>query len=165
VIENLTLRQAVQFAVKTEELGATFYRRLATHFASDKELNQVFALLAKDEDTHQAQFKALLETVPAGEEALQYEQEQYLRAMATAEIFSGDSGLFKNVDAVESTADALEKALHLEKATLTYYLAMRDVLPESRVLDTIIASEKRHVVQVMRYLVTGAKMRGLSDTF
>jgi rubrerythrin len=165
VIEDLTLRKAVQFAVKTEELGAAFYRRLATHFASDKEVNQVFALLAKDEDTHLAQFKALLDTVPAGEDALQYEQEQYLRAMATAEIFSGDSGLFKNVDAIGSVADAMEKALHLEKATVTYYIAMRDVLPESKVLDTIIASEKHHVVQVMRYLITGAKMRGLSDTF
>jgi rubrerythrin len=165
VIEDLTLRKAVQFAVKTEELGAAFYRRLATHFASDKEVNQVFALFAKDEDTHLAQFKALLDTVPAGEDALQYEQEQYLRAMATAEIFSGDSGLFKNVDAIGSVADAMEKALHLEKATVTYYIAMRDVLPESKVLDTIIASEKHHVVQVMRYLITGAKMRGLSDTF
>ncbi len=165
MIENLTLRKAVQFAVKTEELGASFYRKLATRFASNQELNQLFALLAKDEDTHQAQFKALLDTVPAGEEALQYEQEQYLRAMATAEIFSGDSGLFKNVDAIESPADALEKALHLEKATLTYYLAMRDILSENKVLETIITSEKHHMVQVMRYVITGAKMRGLSDSF
>jgi hypothetical protein len=40
---------------------------------------------------------------------------------------------------------------------------MRDTLGRSEGLDAIIEAEKRHLVQVMRYLVSGAKLRGLSD--
>ena len=32
-------------------------------------------------------------------------------------------------------------------------------------IDEMIAEEKRHLVSVMKYMVTGAKMRGLGDKF
>jgi hypothetical protein len=33
------------------------------------------------------------------------------------------------------------------------------------ILDDMIAEEKRHITQVMKYMVTDAKFRGLGDTY
>ena len=70
----------------------------------------------------------------------------------------------KNLDQIDSREDALERAFNLEKASLLYYQAMKEVLQDD-LLDSMIQEEKSHLTQVMRYMVTGAKMRGLGDTF
>jgi len=165
--ESLTAAKCVEFAMKTEEIGADLYRALARKFAADLELRELFEGLSQDELQHGELFRALHDrlvprfpgkTVPA-------EQRDYLRAMAMDEIFSGDKGLAANVEAIKSRDDALERALHLEKATLAYYQAVREVLGPEETLDALIAVEKRHVVKVMQLLLTGAKFRGLADSF
>ena len=52
MLEELTLRKAIEFAVTTEELGAKFYARAASRFESDAEVGAVFAQLARDEEAH-----------------------------------------------------------------------------------------------------------------
>jgi hypothetical protein len=42
---------------------------------------------------------------------------------------------------------------------------MQECLGENEILKAIISAEKSHLVSVMKYLVTGAKMRGLADTW
>lgn len=160
MLEHVTLRKAVEFAVTTERLGAEIYEKLARRFAESTELRDMFGTLARDEVAHEREFKALLDRLPA-EKPLQYEQEQYLRAMSISEVFSGDKGLHRRVDEISSREDALERVLNLEKSTLAFYQAMRDVIGGSEALDAIISAEKRHVVQVMRYLVTGEKAKAL----
>jgi rubrerythrin len=160
MLEQVTLRKAVEFAVTTEKLGAEIYQKLARRFADSTELKDMFGTLARDEVAHEREFKALLDRLPA-EKPLQYEQEQYLRAMSISEVFSGEKGLHRNVDAITGREDALERVLDLEKSTLAFYQAMRDVLGGSEALDAIISAEKRHVVQVMQYLITGEKAKTL----
>ena len=54
--------------------------------------------------------------------------------------------------------------LTIEKSTLVYYDAMRDVLGDSEVLERIIAMEKQHLRQVLKYMMApDSKMRGVSD--
>ena len=43
--------------------------------------------------------------------------------------------------------------------------ALREALGPSEVLDTIIRTEREHMVRVMKYLVTGAQMRGLIEDY
>jgi len=160
MLEQVTLRKAVEFAVTTEKLGAEIYEKLARRFADNTELKDMFGTLARDEVAHEREFKALLDRLPA-EKPLQYEQSQYLRAMSISEVFSGDKGLHRNVDAITGREDALERVLDLEKSTLAFYQAMRDVLGGNEALDAIISAEKRHVVQVMQYLITGEKAKTL----
>lgn len=164
VDEHLTVRQVLQVAIEAEARGAELYRDLATRFAAEAEARGVFTTLARDEESHQAQFQALQSKLPAGEQgALGGEQGQYLTALAAAERLLAGSGLMAQAERIGSTKDALERAYALERATLLYYHGMRDTLGRGEVLDAIIEAEKGHLVQVMRYLVTGAKMRGLSD--
>ena len=78
---------------------------------------------------------------------LSAEEQDYLRAMSMSEILSRRAGLVGDLGSIQSREDALKRALHLEKATLAYYQAVRDVSGPEDVLDSLIAMEKKHVVR------------------
>ena len=59
MLEELTLRKAVEFAVTTEQLGARFYNKMAKKFADDEGIKNIFTSLAKDELIHEKQFQNL----------------------------------------------------------------------------------------------------------
>jgi rubrerythrin len=159
--EELTLELAIDFAVTTEELGEKVYRRMATHFKDDQELSELFATLAADEKHHGEQFSKLRAAV-SDAKPLSYEQQLYLRAFSISNVFSNPLSPGKEIEAIKTREDALERAFNLEKTTLGYYKAMREILDEP-VLDQLIAEEKKHLTQVMKYMVSGAEMRGLGD--
>lgn len=160
--EDLNLRECIQLAVTTEEIGCKFYERLARKFSEDKDVSGVFSQLAEDEKAHEKQFKRLLEEVPKQElEPERYELHQFLRATAISEFFRKD--YFVRVDEISTATEALGKALAFEKETLLYYQAIRDVLGENKQLDAIIKAERNHVMAISRIVVTDARFRGLSD--
>lgn len=163
---NLTPERCVAFAIETEEIGAQMYRDLAARFASDRELRELFEGLSADEVEHEGRFRALRDRLPPGERgrAISKEDAEYLRAMSMSEVFDTEA-LAKRVEGIRTREDALERALHLEKATLAYYQALRETLGPNEVLDTLIAVERKHVVKVMQLMFTGAKFRGLADAF
>jgi rubrerythrin len=161
--EDLTLRECIQLAVTTEEIGCKFYERLARKFAEDKDVAGVFSQLAEDEKAHEKQFKELLEGVPKEElQPERYELHQFLRATAISEFFRKD--YFVKADEISTPAEALGKALAFEKETLLYYQAIRDVLGESKQLDAIIKAERNHVMAISRTMVAGAMFGGLGDS-
>jgi rubrerythrin len=161
----MTLRQAIEFAVKTEELGAEFYRRLAAKFSEDPELKEMFELLTNDEIMHQSQFRKLLEETPPDEGVSTGPEFQYLRAMSLSQFFWGEKGLKKKCAEIKSKTDAMATVFELEKATLQYYEALREVLGENDMLEAVIRAEKAHLMQVLRYIISDAKFRGLSDAW
>jgi rubrerythrin len=161
-----TLKQAIEVAMSIERLGATFYKTLAELFERDEEIASVFTKLGEDEEFHEHQFGALLVAVPP-ELAASEERETslFLWSMSPADLFSDDSSLGGDTDQIKTRDDALERALGLEKETLSFYLALKEEIGGHEILDTIIDMEKKHIVSLMRYIVTGAKMRGLGDGF
>jgi len=166
MIDQVTPERCIEFAIRTEEIGAQMYRDLAKRFASDRELRELFEGLAQDEMQHGDHFRGLHDRlVPRfRDQPVSTEQQDYLRAMSMSEVFDTEA-LSKRVDEIRTREDALERALGLEKATLAYYQAMREILGADDVLDSLITVEKRHVVKVMQLLLTGAKFRGLADAF
>ena len=167
MIKDVTAASCVEFAIRTEEIGAELYQGLARKFASDRELRDLFEGLGRDEVHHGEQIRGLQQrlTPRFRDQPVSAEQRDYLRAMSMSEVFSGPKGLAGDVEGIRSRDDALERALHLEKATLAYYQAVRDLVGPEEVLDSLIAVEKKHVVKVMQLLITGAKFRGLADPF
>ena len=161
MIEDLTLGKAVDFAVETEKLGQHLYSRLARRFKDDPELGGLFATLAADEEHHANHFAGLRERV--AKEPLSFDQQQYLRAVSVSEIFA-ESSLGKNPDKIETREDALEQAFKLEGTTLSYYQALKEIVQDD-LIDEMIAEEKKHLLKVMSYMTTGAKVRGLGDSF
>lgn len=160
MLDRLTAKTAVKFAIKTEEIGAKVYTKLAKRFGDDEELKELFEQLARDEVSHGESFRKLLTQVPEEESSAGEEQLQYLRAMSISEFFAGEGGLAARGE-VKTREDALDRAFGLEKATLGFYEAIRDVMGDSDALQAIIAAEKRHVVSIMRFMITGAKVRGM----
>ena len=161
--DAMTPRQAIEFAVKTEELGAKFYQQLALKFSDQAELKEMFELLAKDEIMHEHQFRKLLEQTPPDEGVSTGPEFQYLRAMSLSQFFMGQKGLKKKCKKIKGKSDALGIAFELEKATLHYYQAMREVLGQNDTLEAVIKAEKAHLMRVMHYIVTNAEFGGLSD--
>ena len=167
MLEDVTIRKAVEFAVKTEEVGNVFYTKMSRKFEEkDKEISEIFATLAKDEIAHRQQFKTLLDTVPEDPNVSSKDERfALLKIMSRSEFFMGEDGIYRALDEIETRDDALERAVRLEKETLGYFQALKDVLGNNDVLNAIIKIEKGHLVKLMEYMITGAKMRGLSDKF
>lgn len=165
MLENVTPAKCVEFAIATEEIGSELYHQLAERFASDRELAELFGDLGRDEVHHAEQFRALRDRFAGSRQPISADQASYLRAMSMNDVFSGPKGLMDALDGIRTRDDALEQTLHLEKATLAYYQAVREVLGPDQVLDTIIVIERKHVLMVMKLLVTGAKFRGFSDSY
>jgi len=161
--DTFTPRKAVEFAVKTEQLGAKFYKKLASRFSRDAELKDLFELLAKDEAAHEGQFRRLLEEMPPDEGVSTGPEFDYVRAMSLSQFFMGKKGLKKKYKEIKGKGEAMRTVFELEKATLQYYQALREVLGENDALQAIIEAEKAHVMKAMQYVITDAKFRGLSD--
>ena len=166
MLNDVTLKSSLEFAVKTEDIGSQFYSRLAKKFADNKEVADIFSRLSRDEEVHKSQFSRLLAQLPdeAGMVSAP-EKSEYVKAMSISEFFSPRHGPFADIDTIEDRDDALEKAFGLEKATLGFYRAVQDAIGENDTLKQVIEAEKSHVVALMKVLMTGAKFRSLQDTW
>ena len=165
MIEDITLKGCIDFAIATEELGASIYTQLASKFGNSKEISELFSHLAADEKTHKQQLLALLKKAPEEEGSSETpEKREYLKAMSISEFFSFHRGPFKDVEKIEDRNDALQKALDFEKATLGFYRAVEDLHGKKNLLAQVIEMEKAHVVALMKaLLVEGSEFRGLQD--
>lgn len=164
MLEDVSLKGCIQFAIVTEELGVKFYGRLAKTFAGDQEIANLFELLSKDEQEHKEQFSKLLQNLPE-EVDISHAPEQigYLRAMSISEFFSQYQGPFIDVEKIQDRDDALQKAFRFERATLGFYHAVQDVVGEKPALTQIIEAEKSHVTRLLKVMITGEKFRSLQD--
>ncbi|MCP4633694.1 MAG: ferritin family protein [candidate division Zixibacteria bacterium] len=161
---ELTLERCVEFAISTEENGAKFYNQLAEKFGNNKDVADLFTRLSQDEEVHKKQFSKLLKELPNAQAAPLRDMDfDYIVAMSSSEFFSYDEGPFKNIERVKTQDDALGAAFELEKATLSFYNAVKEYLGENNILNHIIEAEKGHVVAIMKVMVTGGKFRSLQD--
>ena len=166
MIEDISLKGCLEFAVATEDLGAKFYSRLAKRFAGNQEVANLFELLGRDEEVHKTQFSNLLKHLPEEVGVSNApEKSEYVRAMSISEFFSHSQGPFANIDKIKNRDDALEKVFGFEKATLGFFQAARDLIGENSILNQVIEAEKGHITRLMKVIVTGEKFRSLQDTW
>ncbi|HEU4382128.1 MAG TPA: ferritin family protein [Anaeromyxobacteraceae bacterium] len=166
MIQNVTAETCVAFAIKTEEMGAELYQGLARKFAADVELREIFERLGAEEVEHAEQIRTMGERlVPRlRDRPLSAEEQDYLRAMTISDVFYRAGGPAVDIGSVRTREEALKRALQLEKTTLAYYQAMRDVIGSEQALDSLIAMERKHVAKVMALLVAEMMLRGLADS-
>ncbi len=161
-----TLRQCVELAVETEQLGAQRYDQMAEKLSDKPDTAAILKQLAADERDHERQFRGLLTSMPEVDKPLGTDRNsEYLRSLAGREFFDREVAPLSQPAEITSPGDALSKALALEKATVLFYDAMKDVLGQNRELETIIAAEKQHVTTLMKVIMSDAEFRGLSDTW
>ncbi len=165
MIEDVTLKGCIEFAVATEELGAKVYAKLAAKFSDNKDIAKLFSRLADDEQIHKLHFSELLKKAPEDQGiSSSPEKREYVKAMSLSEFFSHHRGPFKDIEKIQDRNDALQKALDFEKATLGFYKAVEDVLGMHALLTSVIEAERSHVVVLMKALIVeGSEFRSLQD--
>jgi rubrerythrin len=160
------IREVVEMAVEMEKMGFAFYEKMAANFAQDAEIGELFSTLAKDERVHEKMFRELLSKLP-GLANLRNKDDSiaFLKIMVLPETMLSKQDAQARLERIKTPGDAVERALRVEKDTFAYYEAMKDIFGNHEALEKIIEEEKRHIIKLTEYLITGAKMRGLEDKF
>ncbi len=163
--KQITLKSCVEFAVATESELGEYYDYLARQCSEDRELADLFRTLAKDEEVHEKQFKKLLEKVSDKDEGLSTEENDFLLAMSMSKTFSELYGRKEFVYERDQREKLLFELFEFEKATLGFYTALKEIMNDDDILRQIVDIEKRHVVAVMKMVVTGTKFTSLGDNW
>jgi len=152
-------------AVRIEENGFAFYSG-AAEMQKDPQLKKLFEDLAVMEDGHIKAFKALRGRLPGSfpadavwdPEGL---AESYLQVTADRHIFTVEAAS-ERLKGVKSSLQALEMALMFEKDSVTFFVGMKELLPDASgkaEIDALIQAEMEHVrmisVAMRRLVATG----------
>ncbi len=160
------IKEVVEMAVEMEKMGCAFYEKMAARFAQNKEIGELFFALAKDERIHEKMFRGLLSKLPGFTNPRTKDDSiAFLKIMVLPETMLSEEDAKARLEQIQTPRDAVERALRVEKDTYAYYEAMKDIFGKHEALEKIIAEEKRHIVKLTEYLISGAKMRGLEDKF
>jgi rubrerythrin len=154
----MQIKNAIEIAMKAEELGAKFYAQLAKKFENNAELNATLEQLARDEVDHKKQFAALLDVEPGENINISDEHFDFLKQIDISRHFD----YMQNVADVKEE-EVLKNAYEFEKESVMFYHGIKDIVGDSKELDEIIKMEKQHMTQLLKYIITDAEFRGISD--
>jgi len=137
-----------------ERNGMAFYKKAADN-ASDPKAKEFFLFMSGIEAQHEKTFAAMRAELVAKETAStvfdpEDESILYLRALADTKVFS------KSQEPPETMQDILNMAIEAEKNSITFYVGMRDLVPDKRgkeKLGNIIKEEQSHIILLSRKLV------------
>jgi len=151
-MNKYSIAEILEMAVQTERLGGQFYLSMSDTFKKNADLGKLFGTLAAKEKIHEKTFAELKEIVTkSGPEPSQWEDvSDYLRAFVESEFFLGKGKALPSMERVRTAQDAVNFALGFEKETLLYYMELRSIVREKKVMDEIINEEKSHIVWLQR---------------
>lgn len=152
--------EVFELAIRAEENGAAFYRRAAELYTGDESDVAFLLQLAKMEDNHKTTFQAMrAELGDKMKESTAFdpymEASLYLNAMADGSDIEGAKSEAEKLTGNETLTDILTTAIRLEKEAVLFYSEMQEMVPEKLgkdKIDSIIAEEKGHVVQLANAL-------------
>jgi rubrerythrin len=138
-------------AVRIEENGKAFYEG-AAHASEDDQTKELFENLARMEDGHIEQFKALRRNLAGSfpsdsvwdPEGL---AESYLQATADTHVFTVEAA-HERLKSIRTPQQALDLALQFEKDTVSFFVGMKEILPDPHgkgEIDKLIQAEMDHI--------------------
>ncbi len=145
--------EIMQFAIRIEENGQTFYKLMAEKL-KDKKIKELFEYLAQQELIHRQIFKKMADELETYEPAQSFPVEyfQYLRAYADEHIFTKAKTGKIMADRIKSAEEALDFALSAELDSILYYLEAKNLVAdyEKSKLDQVVEEERRHYMQLLQ---------------
>lgn len=145
-----TTTEIFEIALQIERNGAAFYRR-AAEVAPDEASRAMLASLAEMEDDHEATFTTLRDTADLADAPRDEELLATIRAMADNHVF--DTGM--DAEAIltgdESAEEILSTAIGLEKESVVYYAALKEVVVGAETRDkvqAILLEEMDHIAEL-----------------
>ncbi len=146
-MNNYSIDEILEMAIRTETLGYQFYTAMAEKFEKDADLARLFTTLAIKEKAHEKTF-AELKTMVANKDAEPVEWDEvsnYMRAFVESAFFLGKGKSLPSMDHVETAQDAVKFAMGFEKETLLYFHELRNLVKEKEIVDEVINEEKSHI--------------------
>ena len=135
-----------EIAIKIEQNGAIFYRDAATKVDAAKHKDFLLEL-ADMEDDHEKTFTDMFKELSASDafsSTFDPEDENvlYIKALADTRVF------FEKEQPDDSLKSILSSAIQAEKDSITFYLGMKEMIPEKQgkdKIDFIIKEEMTHI--------------------
>ena len=151
--ENVYLgaSELLQFAVRIEENGEKFYRKVA-ETSKDKKIGEMFAFLAREEAEHKDTFEGMIPEIEKYEPSETYPPEYftYLRAYADNIVFTAQ--IDKDLPEQEKVdpVSAIDFGLRREFDSIAYYKEMIGFVPAKQQdsINKVIEEERKHVVKL-----------------
>ncbi len=148
-----------EMACQIERNGARFYRK-AAETTGDSGVKQKLLDLAAMEDDHLATFTAMMEGLSNQERTEPvYDPDNvgvlYLRALADTRVFDVNADPLERLSREGTLEEILQIAIGLEKDSITFYVGMREIVPEKLgkdKVDHILKEEMSHVVTLTEEL-------------
>lgn len=145
------LRDVFNIAVKIEEQGEQFYRKVASLVESET-VKELFNKLANDEVSHKAIFSRM--AADLGEINLskirEGEFEEYLNAYTEKLIFDTSETFIEELSRNFDLAKAIQYAMDRELESVLFYKEIKEIVADSEkgVVENIIKEEYRHFVNL-----------------
>jgi rubrerythrin len=140
--------EVFQFAIRIEENGEKFYRKMADKF-SDPQIKELFSYLADEETKHKRIYEGMVENIEKYEPFESYPGEyfEYLRAYADKIIFD-EKALDELQKKINDPIMAINVAMDNEVASILYYQEIKNIVPQDKrsSIDKIMEEERRHFV-------------------
>jgi rubrerythrin len=117
----------------------------------DPEIKEVFAILVNEEVLHKRTFEHMVSQIESYEPAENFPDEYfaYLRAYADNVIFD-EQKLDEIIASINDKNSALDFAIRNEVASISYYLDVKKLVPETRrhQIDQIVDEERKHFIKL-----------------
>lgn len=138
--------EVFQLAVRIEENGEKFYRRMAEKFDEPNTKN-LFTFLADEEVGHKKIYQEILSTIETytPHESYPGEYFAYLRSYADNIIFS-QKEFDKKLETITDVISALDFAINAEVSSILYYQEVKNIVPENKhhQIEKIVDEERKH---------------------
>jgi len=159
-----TAREVLQFAVKNEREGETFYRKIAARI-TDPVMSKLLLMLAKEETLHERVFLHMLAQVDRCE-TFRTDPGEYVAYLL--EYFTSDvlfaTNRAEDLPLSPDPGDALDFGIRREIDSVIYYMHAKEVMSDSQaaVVDKIIEEERGHFLKLTEMKRRFAAKKGMA---
>jgi len=159
MVTGFNADEILEMAIRIEENGALFYRKVAG-LQSDAKNREFLENLAAMEDGHRQTFAEMRNTLTEKEKKgrvfdPQGELSLYLSAMADTQGGEGSPSAVDSLTGDETLEEILNIAIGLEKESILFYLGLKDMVPPKYgqdKIDEVIREERKHIAQLTSVL-------------
>lgn len=159
-MKDLSINDVIDIAIRAEDLGAKAYVDLSKKFSNDSNLKDLFENLARDEVEHKLFFTELSKKTSNLKLSLAEVDREFLQGVDISKFFEP---IQKSQDM--SITDIFKLIYDFEKESVLFYVGIRDVVEDEKILDEIIRVEKDHMNRIMKFILTDSLYRGIKDNW
>lgn len=141
-------KEIFEFAIKIEENGEKFYKKMADKF-DDEEVKKLFINLASAELEHKKIFQNMTSVLGDFKPPEEYKEDfySYMDAYTSNLIFSFDD-FEKEISKIEDLESAFSYAIDIEMNSILYYQEIKNLVTQDQhgIIDKITDEERKHFV-------------------